>query len=192
MGTYTAQILIGYSHLYHGGIKPSHVLFLNENSRSAWILKSFINSRFEKVFICDPKNLIEDAILIITLFVLKPKKVLRLVSNFDIIFENNFIKLNKYFSPTTLKKLRQSMRNISFNGLKIIISIFDGSSLRGLDILENYKDLEFEVCAPFYLNSYCPFTNSFKVIDKTLETSFPFKGFLTYLKYLKESICVIT
>ena len=39
MATLIAQILIGSSHPYDGGINPTHCLFLSENSKPAWVLK---------------------------------------------------------------------------------------------------------------------------------------------------------
>ena len=78
MGTYTAQILVGHSHPYHGGIKPPHILFLSENGRSAWCLYPILESPQEsskffenRVWICDPYTLLEDAMLMIGLFIRK-------------------------------------------------------------------------------------------------------------------------
>lgn len=38
MAAYTAQALVGQAHPNHGGITPTHRLYLSENSRPAWIL----------------------------------------------------------------------------------------------------------------------------------------------------------
>ncbi len=38
MGTLTAQILIGSGHIYHGGIDPTHSLYLSENDKGVALL----------------------------------------------------------------------------------------------------------------------------------------------------------
>jgi len=38
MGTLTAQFLVGKTHPNHGGINPTHYLFLSENSRPVFTL----------------------------------------------------------------------------------------------------------------------------------------------------------
>ena len=38
MATMTAQILVGNPHPYHGGINPTHKIYLSESSRPALIL----------------------------------------------------------------------------------------------------------------------------------------------------------
>jgi|TARA_B100001971_G_C18207592_1_gene548595 hypothetical protein len=38
MGSFTTQILVGSGDSNHGGIYPTHFMYLSENDRPAWIL----------------------------------------------------------------------------------------------------------------------------------------------------------
>ena len=76
MGTITAQILIGTGHPYHGGIIPTHALWLSENSRPAWRCHPFeylahAEEHWEDrqcVWIPTTENMLEDGLLLATLF----------------------------------------------------------------------------------------------------------------------------
>ncbi len=80
MATFTAQILVGSPHPNHGGINPTHSLFLSENSRPAWILVDPYpdsgprNSRI--VWIPTLENMLEDALLMIAVYVCKDDGIL--------------------------------------------------------------------------------------------------------------------
>lgn len=75
MGTITAQILIGTGHPYHGGIVPTHALWLSENSRPAWRCHPFDHSPDPKehweerqcVWIPTCDNMLEDGLLLAAL-----------------------------------------------------------------------------------------------------------------------------
>lgn len=75
MGTITAQILIGTGHPYHGGIIPTHALWLSENSRPAWRCHPFERSLDPKehweerqcVWIPTYDNMLEDGLLLAAL-----------------------------------------------------------------------------------------------------------------------------
>jgi len=86
MSAITAQILVGQAHPNLGGINPTHYLFLSENSRPVWILvpqnlwelESSINEK-KVTWIPTVENLLEDALLMIGIHVLKnpPRKARR-------------------------------------------------------------------------------------------------------------------
>jgi len=189
MGTYTAQILVGYSHPYHGGIKPSHILFLSENGRSAWCLYPILESPQEsskpfehKVWICDPYRLLEDAMLMIGLFIRKNNELLKLAENFNKELLNaQHLEIFSVLSEKQRMSLYQKSKEISWTYLKVSISVFEGSSLRNISRLKEYNDLEFEACVSFYLRDYNSFSNTFKIRDKTKDDSF-WKRFLDELK----------
>lgn len=75
MGTISAQILIGTGHPYHGGIIPTHALWLSENSRPAWRCHPFERSLDPKehweerqcVWIPTCDNMLEDGLLLAAL-----------------------------------------------------------------------------------------------------------------------------
>jgi len=81
LATFTAQILIGTEHPYHGGINPTHFLFLSENDRPAWILTNENitgeNPDVEKI-VWNPttENMFEDALFMINLYIEKDKTLI--------------------------------------------------------------------------------------------------------------------
>ncbi len=189
MSTYTAQVLVGHSHLYHGGIKPSHVLFLSENGRSAWCLYPLFLGSFNKdckssshkVWICDPFTFIEDAMLMTGLFVRKDKELLKLAQHFNKkILTAQHVEITEVLSEKQRETLYERSKSISWYPLKISVSVFAGSSIKNISKLEEYKDLEFEVCASFYRRNYNPFSDDFKTTDETKSSDFPL-----YLERLK-------
>ncbi|ADQ47333.1 hypothetical protein Calkro_2533 [Caldicellulosiruptor kronotskyensis 2002] len=42
MGTVTCSVLVGVSHMNHGGIIPDYMLNLWENDKSAWVLRKIL------------------------------------------------------------------------------------------------------------------------------------------------------
>ena len=173
MGTFTAQILVGHSHPYHGGINPSHILFLSENGRSAWCLYPSLSHASHnvdpsdfRVWICDPYTLLEDAMVIIVLFAIKNESFIKFAEKMEkqLLSEKRF-----EFIDIPLEK-RQLFYNetlsIDWNGLKLAISIFGESSIRNITQLENYKNLEFEVCVSLYEKRYNVFSQRFETRDK--------------------------
>ena len=80
MATFTAQILIGAKHPYDSGMmNSSHSLFLSENSRPAWILSTtdIFNENKQTqpriTWIPTLENMLEDALVMIGLYVLEDK-----------------------------------------------------------------------------------------------------------------------
>ncbi|MFW5807332.1 MAG: hypothetical protein ACOCWU_06660, partial [Spirochaetota bacterium] len=86
MATMTAQILVGGNHRHHGGIIPTHAVYLSENSRSAWILMSYeiypegpLYIR-RVIWIPTVERMLEDAIVMIALHVVRDSRVLEAAS----------------------------------------------------------------------------------------------------------------
>lgn len=86
MGTMTAQILIGKSHPYHGGINPSHYLFLFENDRPVLTLvpENISTGRPQSSEIrwipSSYENILEDAILMIAINVYKVNNLVKIAN----------------------------------------------------------------------------------------------------------------
>ncbi|OAT86351.1 hypothetical protein [Desulfotomaculum copahuensis] len=159
MGTYTAQILIGTEHQNHGGIIPSFVLYLSENSKPAWILLPHgINAggcpKYQKiVWIPTVKNMLEDALLMISINILRDKEIVEMANRIfgeacsDV---NNTLYLYNY---ENLSQLYKKSRDLESN-YKLVITALDNSTiLNQLNILEKYK-FYVEVCVPVYIRSY--------------------------------------
>jgi len=175
MATYTAQILVGHAHLYHGGIIPSHILFLSENSRSAWILHSLNKNKKEITWIPDPHTLLKDAILMMAIHVMKVPEIIELAKSFnEKIVEKKFIEIYTALNTSERQKLYEECKKISWTWVKLIISVFNSSSLfpKDLSELKNYNNLEFEVCISLYCKYLNPFGECYDFIDKTEDEQF--------------------
>ena len=77
MSTVTAQILVGHPDIYHGGIWPTHGLYLFENSRPSWVLVplglQLPAGPAERLYtwLPGPDRILEDGMLMIYLYALK-------------------------------------------------------------------------------------------------------------------------
>ncbi|MEN8242468.1 MAG: hypothetical protein ABFS17_11140 [Chloroflexota bacterium] len=159
MGTFTAQILIGHPHPNHGGINPTHFLFLSENSRPAWVLVNQnigVEGEFklEKVtWIPTPGNFLEDAILMIAIHVLKKPEILEAARKINPKIESPRVDLDEDLNEEQRTALYRACRELP-NYYKLAISVFEESSLEeNLSILEKYK-MDVEVCKVTYSRQY--------------------------------------
>lgn len=154
MATMTAQILVGGSHRNHGGIIPTHVLFLSENSRPAWILAS------QQIYADDPvdtqriiwiptvERMLEDAIVMIAMHVVRDPGVIDAASA---CFENPESKRLELYADAKagIDGLYEAARAIS-GFPKLIVSTFAGSTInRQLPVLREYS-MDVEVCPSAY------------------------------------------
>ncbi len=157
MGTLTAQILIGDAHTYHDGIIPSHYLFLSENSRPAWILVGqnvFDQTPMDKgkvVWIPTLEHMLEDALLMIAVNVLKEQNILSIAKNIFKNIDSNRVELYE-IDESNRNKLYQECQKIKYP-CKLIVSVFYGSSItKQVSVLKNYQ-VETEVCLSDRLKS---------------------------------------
>jgi len=148
MATLTAQILIGSSHPYDGGINPTHSLFLSENSKPAWVLKDLADKTgLAKgcVWIPTLENMLEDAFLMIGIQVLKDEELAALAESFcrkplshDLMFYEDFEEGQR----TQLYEKCRQLKSFP----KLVISAFNNSSItRQLPVIEKYG-FEVDVC----------------------------------------------
>lgn len=112
MGTMTAQLLIGGGHLYHGGITPGHYLYLSENSRPALILlpqniseDSGSKGKGKITWIPTVDNMLEDALLMIAVHVIRDKEVRRLAGEYIKDLDSNRLELYSSISAEDREKL---------------------------------------------------------------------------------------
>lgn len=160
MATYTAQILVGQKHSYDSGIiNLSHSLYLSENSRPAWILSAIDDSRELKriqqriIWIPTLEHMLEDALVMIAMYVLKDKEILALAEQCFRSTSKEFIELYDDIAPYQLEELYQQSRQI-VGSHKTMISVFHGSSiLNQLSVLENYHN-DIEVCKSVFAKEY--------------------------------------
>lgn len=153
MGTFTAQILVGQKHSYEGGIMNiSHMLYLSENSRPAWILTP-LHAVTEKepiqpkriTWIPTVEHMLEDGLLMIALYVVKDRELLKLATEFIKNANKDFIELYQDVKPENLQKLYKEAKMI-MSSHKIIVSVFEGASITNqLSILKDFQN-DIEVC----------------------------------------------
>jgi hypothetical protein len=158
MGSLTAQILVGDAHPYHGGINPTYYLFLSENSRPAWILVNQnisdgpINLRqrgrvkkIRIVWIPTVKNMLEDALLMIALYVIKNQQIIDLFQKICQNSGENPQEIYEKLTTSQLEECYQECRRIE-NWPKMVVTVTRGSTIRDqLPVLKNYA-IEAELC----------------------------------------------
>lgn len=160
MGTFTSQILIGQKHSYDGGIiNISHTLYLSENDRPAWILTptdpfhANKETQLKVTWIPTLENMLEDALVMIGLYVLKDKELIALANQYFQDPNQDFIELYDDIKPEDLQKLYERARTIE-SSHKVILSVFQGSSiLNQLSVLKNYQN-DIEVCKSIYTKEF--------------------------------------
>ncbi|GAB6056915.1 hypothetical protein [Desulfonatronum parangueonense] len=152
MGAMTAQILIGSGHPNHDGIGPSHYLFLSENSRPAWLLVEqnlFQCARNRKiVWIPTVEDMLEDALLMIAVHVVKDQEVVDLIKSLNNSATSDRLEMYDSFDEAQRKMLYEKCRAVALP--KLVLSVFRGSSiLTQLSAIDNYM-MDIEVCVAVY------------------------------------------
>jgi len=169
MAALTAHILVGTPHQNHDGINPTHYLFLSENSRPAWILvpENIYNeepAKFNKItWIPTLENMLEDALLMIAIHVIKDKELCDLSVEYFRKNVSEWTELYEDIDEKDLKKLHKKCSELR-NRYKLVISVFEGSSIRSnhMKALENYK-MDVEVCTATYLRLYSPWNGKTRI-----------------------------
>jgi|SRR5450759_6314 len=159
MATFTAQMLIGTPHPNHGGIEPTHFLFLSENSRPAWILLPEnvfglgVGSQKKITWIPTVEHMLEDALLMIAIHVIQDETICGLAQKYIKSKDPLWVELYKDIDEQKLVDLHLKCREIP-NRYKAVISVLKGSSISNqLSIIEDYH-MDVEVCVPTYSRLY--------------------------------------
>lgn len=169
MGTFTSQILVGQKHSYDGGIiNITHMLYLSENSRPAWILTpaDIFNEHAQDppkriTWIPTVEHMLEDALLMIGLYVVKDTELLKLAKECFHAATKDFIELYQDVNPEKLQKLYKYTKNI-MSPHKIILSAFQGSSITNqLTVLKDYQN-DIEVCKSIYTKEFSLWSKKFE------------------------------
>lgn len=172
MATMTAQILVGGSSQYHGGIIPSHVLYLSENSRPAWILMSHeissegpLDTR-RVIWIPTVERMLEDALVMISLHVVRDPRVLDAAAACFDRPEGDRLELYDD-AKADLEGLYEAARSVE-GFPKLVISTFAGSTIaQQLPILQEYS-MDVEVCPCGYRREWSQWQNK-TIEDGSLE-----------------------
>lgn len=160
MATFTAQILIGSAHPNHGGITPTHQLYLSENSHPAWLLvpatvanRVPIRPSETVTWIPTHENMLEDALLMIALHVVRDPGVGEAAERLLRTKTPSFATLREDIDKQDLQHLYEKSRSADIE-VKLVITVMHGSTVMGqLKALEKYR-MEVEVCTPRYSRSY--------------------------------------
>ncbi len=150
MATMTAQILVGGTSSYHGGILPSHVVCLSAHSRPAWILMAHeihpeaSNDTRRVIWIPTVERMLEDAIVMIALHVVRDSRVLEAASACFDRPEGDRLELYDD-AKGDLDGLYEAARAVK-GFPKLVISVLAGSTIvRQLPVLREYT-MDVEVC----------------------------------------------
>lgn len=150
MATITAQLLVGESHTWHGGIMNTSAIHLYENSRPVWVYKQEHEGKKVIRWVSTVEDMLEDGLFLAAVHIWKDEDIIRTLRN--ITGSNSFEELELYnISDKDRDALYKKCREID-NGGKFILSVFNGSTLmKQVDVLKKYKT-EYEVCLSKYTN----------------------------------------
>lgn len=160
MGTYTASILVGKEDIYHGGIIPTHQLFLSENDKPAWVLTEMDSenrSSRKIVWVPTLENMLEDALLMVAIYVLKDKEVVEKAERcFKISLYDyyNYIELYSHIEDDDRRELYRLCKRVFHKyELKLTLTVMLGSYiLKQIHVLREYP-VECEVCITKFARS---------------------------------------
>ncbi|MTI95698.1 MAG: hypothetical protein FH749_09480 [Firmicutes bacterium] len=156
MATITAQILVGSGHPNHDGIWPGHCLYLSENSRPTWILVPDALSSEERAkvtWIPTVESMLEDALLMIAIHVIKAPPIVELAQEYIQSQEQNWVVMYEDVEPENRRRLYQRCRELE-NNFKLVITVLRGSAIEEqLPVLTEYQ-MDVEVCTPSFVRLY--------------------------------------
>lgn len=165
MASITAQILIGHTDQLNGGMLPTHCLLLSEGSKPVWILKNLDimedhHSSLTTIrWVPTEENLLEDALLMIYIYVLKAEEILKKARLCFPDLSTALINLNSDIEVSKLQELRLTCKELRYD-YKIAISCFNGSSLeKSLSILKSHS-MDAEVCTSSFKRYYNPWRDA--------------------------------
>lgn len=174
MGTITAQLLIGESHPNHGGVYPTHVLYLSEQSGASWILTE------HRILVAPPANpkpviwiptwehMLEDALLMISYYVWKDPHITKAFHEHPITMEQPCVTLSQHLDREQLAGLYAINQQVE-SRQKLMVNVFAGSTIRRqLPVLEKYA-MEVEVTVPVFSRTFSRGRNEM-VISGSLQT----------------------
>jgi hypothetical protein len=159
MAAITAHILAGHAHPNDGGLATLHQLTLSEGDRPAWLLqtgrpsKSDPRRRERIIWIPTVENMLDDALLMIAVHVIESEPVRTLFGQFSDKLDAERIEMYDDLTHEQRQRLYALCREIT-NYPKLILCIFEGSSLCSLvGVMEKYQ-MECEVLVPVYTRTY--------------------------------------
>jgi len=147
MSATTAQILIGHSHPNDGGISPTHTLYLHEGDKCAWSIHrlNLEDSHCEKLgyWFCAPSQIMADALLLAAFYAAEQGAYSEHLLN---VFPSaKTFRVGSFeLALTDRLELLDMVKKIPMP--KMVVSLFQGSSLKGQTGLLADFPFDCEVC----------------------------------------------
>ena len=166
MATITAKILVGCSHQNHGGILPTHLIRLSENSKPKLILTDLgiasDNVMKKKVVIPTLENTVDDIYLMIAVYILK-----KITLEKDMYNKDGASLYEIFEEKERFELYNQTKKIIESINLKVVFNIFDADCLLKGQIEEIKKyPPDIEITTP----SFSKYYNAWK--DKVVTREF--------------------
>ena len=151
MAVMMAQILIGNRHSFEIGINPEYTIYYSENDKPALILsKEDIYDRSEviefdqKVWIPTIENTLEDALLMIGIYLEEDEELIKLADKYFTEYEDKkIVYLYDDIEQSDLEKLYEINRN-KRKEYKLVISEFNPNAERFFDY-SILKDFDMDI-----------------------------------------------
>ena len=159
MSSVTAQVLVGGRGNFDDGIRPVYAVFLNENDRPALLLRSIDPYRDERqedsdvvwVWIPTVEHTLQDAILMIAVYVLKNEEILSRLGEFGfdperaIRSDRQPVELYSTFTEEQRAELYGMCHDLP-EEFSLLVTVLDSSAIsRQLSCLADYS-MEVRVC----------------------------------------------
>ena len=146
MATITAQLLVGEAHTWHGGIMNTATVNLYENSRPAWVYEPVDRKEENIYWVPTVENMLEDGLLLTAVHIWRDDDIIRTLkaaTGNDSLKQLELYNLSKEDRDILYEKCK-ALNNCG----KVILSVFNGSTLLGqAATLERYQ-VEHEICLP--------------------------------------------
>lgn len=165
MATITAHFLVGTAHPNHGGIIPTHQMFLYENDRPKFVL-SEIGSEKSRVAVWVPtkEHMLDDALLMIAVHVMGAFSMKEIAKSGTKAKSKKPFQIYDDMSEKTHAKLIKNLPGVP-DFPKVVVTILAGSELRNhLPAIKRYS-MDIEVCATCYARSRSAWTQTTSITD---------------------------
>ena len=147
MSATTAQILVGHPHPNDGGINPAFALYLHEGDKCAWSIHrlDLKDSKYEKLayWFCDPSQIMADALLLAAFYAGEKGAYSEHLLN---AFPSAKTSRAGSFELSLLDRLELLDKVKKMPMPKMVISVFQGSSLSAQTSLLRDFEFECEIC----------------------------------------------
>ena len=175
MSSVTAQVVVGDRGNFDDGIRPAYAVFLNENDRPALLLRSIDpygddrQKGSDTVWVWVPtiEHTLEDAILMIAVYVLRNEEVLSRLSElgFDpekgVRSDRQPVELYSTFTEEQRAELYGLCRSLP-EEFGLLVTVLDSSAMsRQLSCLADYS-MEVRVCQQTYSRFNAAFSEGMK------------------------------